>query len=202
MYSSYLTQAIRCICLWKQNLSDWRNVHYTGCRDFFTTIIALLFGTIFWKLGMRRTKRQDLFNSIGSMYCSVLAIGVKNAGAIQPIVAAERMVFYKERGTGMYSALPHTLAQVTIELPHNLVQALIYGVSVYAMIGFESTLTKFMWYIFFIYVTLLYFTFLGMMAVGLSPNETIAAIAVGPFYGVWNLFSGYLIPVSVNPLRS
>jgi hypothetical protein len=85
------------------------------------------------------------------------------------------------------------LLQVAIQLPHVLVQTLIYGVPVYAMIGFEWTLTKFLWYLFFMYFTLLYFTFLGMMAVGLAPNERIAAIAVSPFYGIWNLFYGYLI---------
>lgn len=42
------------ICLWKQNLSYWRNIHYTGGRYFITIMIALLFGTTFWNLGMKR----------------------------------------------------------------------------------------------------------------------------------------------------
>jgi hypothetical protein len=70
------------------------------------------------------------------------------------------------------------------------------------MIGFEWTVAKFLWYLFFMYFTLLYFTFYGMMAVGLTPNETIAVITSSAFYNVWNLFSGYLIPrpVSNSPL--
>lgn len=70
------------------------------------------------------------------------------------------------------------------------------------MIGFEWTVAKFLWYLFFMYFTLLYFTFYGMMAVGLTPNESIAAIISSAFYNVWNLFSGYLIPrpVSNSPL--
>jgi ABC-type multidrug transport system permease subunit len=75
-----------------------------------------------------------------------------------------------------------------------MVQTLIYGVLVYSMIGFEWTVAKFLWYLFFMYFTLLYFTFYGMMAVGLTPNESIAAIISSAFYNVWNLFSGYLIP--------
>lgn len=72
----------------------------------------------------------------------------------------------------------------------------------YSMIGFEWTVAKFLWYLFFMYFTLLYFTFYGMMAVGLTPNETIAVITSSAFYNVWNLFSGYLIPrpVSNSPL--
>jgi hypothetical protein len=38
-------------CLWKQNLSYWRNPAYNAVRLFFTTIIALIFGTVFWDLG-------------------------------------------------------------------------------------------------------------------------------------------------------
>jgi hypothetical protein len=66
-----------------------------------------------------RTKRQDLFNSMGSMYSSVLTLGVENAGVIQPVVAADRMVFYKERASGMYLVPPHTLAQVITVQPHS-----------------------------------------------------------------------------------
>jgi hypothetical protein len=66
-----------------------------------------------------RTKRQDLFNSMGSMYSSVLTLGVENAGVIQPVVAADRMVFYKERASGMYLVPPHTLAQVITVQSHS-----------------------------------------------------------------------------------
>uniref|UniRef100_A0A0E0JJJ1 ABC transporter domain-containing protein n=1 Tax=Oryza punctata TaxID=4537 RepID=A0A0E0JJJ1_ORYPU len=163
------------ICLWKQNLLYWRNIHYTGRRFFVTTVIALLFGTVFWNLGMKRTKPQDLFNSMGSMYSAVLVLGVQNASGIQPLIAMERIVFYRERASGMYSALPYAFAQVAIELPYVFVQTLIYGVLVYTMIGFEWTIAKFFWYLFFMYFTLLYYTFFGMMTVGIAPNGSIAA---------------------------
>ncbi|KAG8051402.1 hypothetical protein GUJ93_ZPchr0001g29855 [Zizania palustris] len=46
---SFLNQCLA--CLWKQHLSYWRNPPYNAIRLFFTTVIALLFGTIFWDLG-------------------------------------------------------------------------------------------------------------------------------------------------------
>lgn len=88
--------------------------------------------------------------------------------------------------------------QVAIEIPYILVQALLYGVIVYAMIGFEWTAAKFFWYMFFMYFTLLYFTFYGMMAVGLTPNYNIASIVSAAFYAIWNLFSGFIIPRPVS----
>lgn len=60
-----------------------------------------------------RHKSQDLFNAMGSMYAAVLSIGVQNASSVQPIVAVERTVFYREKAAGMYSALPYAFAQVT-----------------------------------------------------------------------------------------
>ncbi|KAF2951121.1 aBC transporter G family member 37 [Oryza sativa Japonica Group] len=189
---SFITQCLA--CLWKQNWSYWRNPSYTAVRLLFTIVIALMFGTMFWNLGTRTKKQQDLFNAMGSMYAAVLYIGVQNSGSVQPVVVVERTVFYRERAAGMYSAFPYAFGQVAIELPYIMVQTLIYGVLVYSMIGFEWTVAKFLWYLFFMYFTLLYFTFYGMMAVGLTPNESIAAIISSAFYNVWNLFSGYLIP--------
>ncbi|XP_074562051.1 ABC transporter G family member 36-like isoform X3 [Curcuma longa] len=189
---SFLVQCMA--CLWKQHLSYWRNPPYTAVRFYFTIMIALLFGTVFWDLGTKRSTQQDLFNAMGSMYAAVLFLGVQNASSVQPVVAIERTVFYRERAAGMYSALPYAFGQVVIELPYVLVQSLVYGVIVYAMIGFEWTAVKFFWYMFFMYFTLLYFTFYGMMAVGLTPNYNIAAIVSSAFYGIWNLFSGFIIP--------
>ncbi|XP_037406461.1 ABC transporter G family member 32-like [Triticum dicoccoides] len=189
---SFFTQCLA--CLWKQKLSYWRNPSYTAMRFLFTVIIALLFGTMFWGLGQKTRREQDLFNAVGSMYAAVLYLGIQNSGTVQPVVAVERTVFYRERAAGMYSAFPYAFGQVAIEFPYILVQTVIYGVLVYSMIGFEWSVAKFFWYLFFMYFTLLYFTFYGMMAVGLTPNESVAAIISGAVYNAWNLFSGYLIP--------
>ncbi|EMS67309.1 ABC transporter G family member 39 [Triticum urartu] len=195
---SSITQCIA--CLWKQNLSYWRNPPYNAVRFLFTTVIALLFGTIFWDLGGKMSQSQDLFNAMGSMYAAVLFIGIMNCTSVQPVVAVERTVFYRERAAGMYSAFPYAFGQVVIELPYTLAQATVYGVIVYSMIGFEWTAPKFFWYLFFMYFTLLYFTFYGMMAVGLTPNYHIASIVSSAFYAIWNLFSGFIIPRPKVPI--
>ncbi|XP_019425122.1 PREDICTED: pleiotropic drug resistance protein 1-like [Lupinus angustifolius] len=186
---------VQCLaCLWKQHWSYWRNPPYTAVRFLFTTFIALMFGTMFWNLGGKTSNRQDLFNAIGSMYTAVLFLGVQNSASVQPVVAVERTVFYRERAAGMYSALPYAIAQVIIELPYVFAQAVSYGGIVYSMIGFEWTLEKFFWYIFFMYFTLCYFTFYGMMAVAVTPNHHVASIVAAAFYAIWNLFSGFVVP--------
>ncbi|QHO32327.1 Pleiotropic drug resistance protein [Arachis hypogaea] len=195
---SFITQCKA--CLWKQNLSYWRNPPYSAVRFLFTTFIALLFGTIFWDIGSKRKRAQDVFNAMGSMYAAVLFIGVQNATSVQPVVAIERTVFYREKAAGMYSALPYAFGQVAIEIPYILLQTLVYGVIVYAMIGFEWTVMKFFWYLFFMFFTFLYFTLYGMMAVGATPDHHVAGIVSFGFYLIWNLFSGFVIPRTRMPV--
>ncbi|KVH90323.1 AAA+ ATPase domain-containing protein [Cynara cardunculus var. scolymus] len=195
---SFWTQCMA--CLWKQHWSYWRNPPYTAVRFLFTTFIALMFGTIFWDMGSKREKQQDLFNAMGSMYAAILFIGVQNATSVQPVVSIERTVFYRERAAGMYSALPYAFGQVMIEIPYIFVQTIVYGIIVYAMIGFEWTAVKFFWYLFFMYFTFLYFTFYGMMTVAVTPNHNFAAIISSAFYAIWNLFSGFIVPRTRMPI--
>ncbi|KAK4725675.1 hypothetical protein R3W88_030592 [Solanum pinnatisectum] len=187
-------------CLWKQHWSYWRNPAYTAVRYIFTIIIALAIGTMFWDLGAKVSKSQDLFNAMGSMYAPVLFLGFQNASSVMPVVAVERTVYYRERAAGMYSAIPYAFGQTFIEIPYVFVQAVSFGVIVYAMIGFEWTVSKFFWYLFIMFFTLLYFTFYGMMSVAITPNQHVAQIVSVSGYGMWNLFSGFIVPRPSMPI--
>ncbi|KAJ8773505.1 hypothetical protein K2173_005751 [Erythroxylum novogranatense] len=195
---SFLAQCMA--CLWKQHWSYWRNTSYTAVRLLFTTFLGLMFGTIFWNLGDERSNSQDIFNAMGSMYAAVLFLGFQNCTAVQPVVAIERIVFYRERAAGMYSALPYAFGQLMIELPYILVQTLIYGIIVYAMIEFEWTAAKFLWYIFFTFFSLSFFIMFGMMSVAATPNHSIASIVATAFVNIWNLFSGFVVPYPRIPV--
>ena len=186
-------------CLWKQNLTYWRSPYYNAVRFFFTVIVAIMFGSIFWQLGNKRATQQDVQNVMGVLYASVLFLGVNNASSVQPVVSVERSVFYRERAAGMYGPLPYAFAQALIEIPYIFVQTLVYGVITYAMIHFEWTAAKFFWYLLFMFLTFTYFTFYGMMAVGLTPSQQLAAVTSSGFYSLWNLFSGFLIPKASMP---
>jgi len=57
---------------------------------------------------------QNLFTVMGASYAAAIFLGINNAGTVQPVVAIERTVFYRERGAGMYSAIPYALAQASL----------------------------------------------------------------------------------------
>ena len=58
--------------------------------------------------------QQDLFNAMGSMYAAINFLGFQYGSTVQPVVAIERTVFYRERAAGMYSALPYAFSQVGV----------------------------------------------------------------------------------------
>uniref|UniRef100_A0A9I9DX68 ABC transporter domain-containing protein n=1 Tax=Cucumis melo TaxID=3656 RepID=A0A9I9DX68_CUCME len=189
---SYLTQFKA--CLWKQHKSYSRNTAYTAVRLVFSASMGLMFGAVFLGLGSKRNTKQDIFNSIGAMYIAINFMGSQGALTVQPVIITERTVYYRERAAGMYSALPHSFAQVAIEIPYTLLQVSLYALIVYAMMGYQWTATKFFLNFFFMYITILYFIYYGMMVISVSPNQATATILSGLFYAFWNLFTGFVIP--------
>ncbi|KAL8125646.1 hypothetical protein AgCh_013056 [Apium graveolens] len=187
-------------CFWKQHWSYWRSPQYNTIRLFLTVFIGLMFGVIFWDMGSKMGKQQDLLNLLGAMYAAVLFLGATNASSVQAVVAIERTVFYRERAAGMYSAFPYAFAQVAIETIYVGIQTGIYTLILYSMIGFEWTATKFFLFYYFMFMCFLYFTLYGMMVVALTPGVQIAAIVMSFFVSFWNLFSGFLIPGPQIPI--
>ncbi|XP_015572858.1 ABC transporter G family member 29 [Ricinus communis] len=181
-------------CLWKQWWTYWRSPDYNLVRYFFTLVAALVLGTIFWQVGNKREDTTDLTMIIGAMYVAVLFVGINNCSTVQPIVAVERTVFYRERAAGMYSALPYALAQVIVEIPYIFIQTTYYSLIVYSMFSFERTVAKFCWFFFITFFSFLYFTYYGMMTVSVTPNHQAAAIFGSAFFALFNLFSGFFIP--------
>ena len=60
---------------------------------------------------------------------------------------------------------------------------------------------KFLWYLLFTLLTLLYYTFYGLLAVVLSPNLQVSSVASTLFFAIWNIFSGFLITIPQMPVR-
>ncbi|KAL1334319.1 hypothetical protein HN51_063249 [Arachis hypogaea] len=181
-------------CLWKQHLSYWRSPEYNLTRFIFMVVAAVIFGAVFWQKGKEINNQQDLFNIFGSMYIAVIFLGVNYCSTILPYVATERSVLYREKFAGMYSSIAYSFAQVAIEIPYILVQAILYVGITYPMIGFEWSVAKVFWYFYTTFCTFLYFVYLGMLIMSLSTNLDIASVLSTAVYTIFNLFSGFLMP--------
>jgi len=181
-------------CLQKQWISYWRTPEYNLVRFCFTLVTALLIGTIFWKVGNKRDSSTDLTMIFGGLYGAVLFAGINNGNTVVPIASFERTVFYRERAAGMYSTLPYAMAQMIVEIPYVFFQTIYYTLIVYAMVSFQWTAAKYLWFFFIHFLTFLYFTYHGLMTASLTPNDQLASILASAFYSLFNLFSGFYIP--------
>ncbi|DBB05992.1 hypothetical protein WJX82_004698 [Trebouxia sp. C0006] len=193
VYARSLLQQYR-ICLWKFNITYWRTPNYNATRFSFSIAVALIFGACFWKLGGKTGNEQQVYNTLGALLTSTLFLGILNSIFVQPVVSAERAVFYRERAAGMYSVGPWYLALATVEAMYQIAQAVLYVCVLYFMAGFDRTAAKFFWFLLFMFLTLLYFTYYGVACVAITPNLMVAAILSGAFYGLMNLFAGFVIP--------
>ncbi|KAK8318975.1 hypothetical protein V6Z12_A13G210600 [Gossypium hirsutum] len=126
-------------CLWKLHLAYWRSPSYNLTRLLQTVILSLALGLVFWNQGQKINNQQNVFNVFGSMYAALLFLGMNSSSSVQPFVATERVVMYRERFAGMYSSWAYALAQVTIEVPYLFIQALVFEAITYPMIGYYGS---------------------------------------------------------------
>ncbi|GLT42709.1 hypothetical protein SLA2020_166950 [Shorea laevis] len=94
----------------------------------------------------------------------------------------------------MYSSWAYSLSQVIIEIPYIFLEAVLFSMITYPAINFYKSAYKVFWCLYAIFCTLLYFKYLGMMLVSLTPTSQVAAIFASFSYTLLSLFSGYLIP--------
>nr|XP_043620927.1 pleiotropic drug resistance protein 3-like isoform X2 [Erigeron canadensis] len=187
-------------CLWKQHLSYWRSPSYNLMRSMHMVFASFIFGLLFWDQGRKIDNQQSLFTVLGSMFAAVLFCGINNSSSVIPYVSMERTVLYRERFSGMYASLAYALAQVTIEFPYLFGQSLVFICITYPMIGYYGSAYKIFCYFYIFLCTLLYFTYMGMLLVALTPSFPVAAILQSAFYTIFNLFGGFLIPRPKIPI--
>ncbi|KAL3515877.1 hypothetical protein ACH5RR_022779 [Cinchona calisaya] len=181
-------------CLWKQYWSYWRSPSYNLVRSLQLVVSSLLFGVLFWDQGTKLNDQQSVFNILGSMFSAVIFCGINNSSSALPYVSRERSVLYRERFAGMYSSWAYALAQVTIEIPYIFVQAITYTIITYPMIGYYWSVYKVFWYLYGMFCTWLYYSYLGMLMVSITPSFPLAAILMSTIYTLFNLFAGFLVP--------
>ncbi|KAF7126903.1 hypothetical protein RHSIM_Rhsim11G0102000 [Rhododendron simsii] len=181
-------------CLWKQHLSYWRSPSYILNRFMYSLITSLLFGILFWDQGRKLDNQQNLFNVLGAAFSVVFSLGINNCKSILPYVSTERSVLYRERFAGMYGSWAYALAQVTVEIPYILAQAIAFVIITYPMIGYYWSICKVLWYFYIVLCTFMYFTFLGMLLIAMTPEFHIAIILQSPLFATCILFSGFFIP--------
>ncbi|KAG9140215.1 hypothetical protein Leryth_014664 [Lithospermum erythrorhizon] len=156
-------------------------------QSFITQCIACL-----WKQHRSYWRRICKICSMLWVRCSLLYFSLESSRLLcQPVVAVRRTVFYRERGAGMCSAFPYAFGQAVIELPYVFLDDGIWC-HCFTQCFIRLDCAKFLWFIFFCF-TLMYFT-LWYDVRGSDSKPTHCCHCCSMFFGIWNIFAGFLIP--------
>lgn len=113
-------------------VSYWRSPSYNFVRMMITIIVSIIFGTVYFDVGNIKNGEnavveiKNIQNFIGVLFTGMGFMGMMNLGAVLPVVAEERAVFYHERNRMMYSSFSYALASGVVELPYLLLQVPIF----------------------------------------------------------------------------
>ncbi|KXZ49969.1 hypothetical protein GPECTOR_18g126 [Gonium pectorale] len=174
-------------------VSQWRNSGYNLLRFAVTIGLAWVLGSLYWGRGDNRSSVLAIMDIMGVLFAASLFLPLTNMLIVMPVVAADRAVYYRERASGMYRGVVFAAAQALSELPFLFVQSVLYVIIVYTTVHFEYSATKAMWFWLYMFLDLLFFTFLGVGAMNVAPNMPAATAASSLFILTWNLFCGFLI---------
>ncbi|CAL5329998.1 unnamed protein product [Camellia sinensis] len=156
-------------------------VLHTTCGISRSCLLHLcFFGILFWDQGRKINSQQGVFNALGSIFSATIFLGISNSLSVLPYVATER-------SRCMVSGLMHWLS-VTVEVPYLLVQAIAFVIITYSMIGYYWSTCKVFWYFYAMFCTFLYFTYLGILFVALTPTFLVAAILQSALHNVEPVF--------------
>ena len=113
-YIWYLSHFWHCV------LANWfNNVSIAECSAiliFINSKLTISNKKLTFLLLHNSKEEQDVFNILGIAYASALFLGLVNCSTLQPIVAMEKVVFYREKASDMYSSMAYVIAQVYEQL--------------------------------------------------------------------------------------
>ena len=174
----------------KRSLQEFRNNPGVAMgRIIFAIIVSLIVGTLFLQL----PNNQVSINSISGAIFIVATFSAFQALSGLPTTFAMRDVFYYQKRNCYYHPIPGIFADVIASLPVAIVESVIFSTICYWMVGFNSHIDRYIYFILIVPTIELMFQF-GTKAIGYaSPSFLVANIFIPPLAFGLNFFSGFAI---------
>ncbi|CAN6848143.1 unnamed protein product [Brassica oleracea] len=158
---------------------------------------ALIFGSVFWRMGKSQTSIQDRMGLL-----QVAAINTAMAALTKTVgvFPKERAIVDRERSKGSYSLGPYLLSKTIAEIPIGAAFPLMFGAVLYPMARLHPTLSRFGKFCGIMTVESFAASAMGLTVGAMVPN-TEAAMAVGPsLMTVFIVFGGYYVNADNTPI--
>ncbi|XP_031260882.1 ABC transporter G family member 7 isoform X1 [Pistacia vera] len=158
---------------------------------------AIIFGSVFWKMGRSQTSIQDRMGLL-----QVAAINTAMAALTKTVgvFPKERAIVDRERAKGSYGLGPYLLSKLIAEIPVGAAFPLMFGAVLYPMARLHPSLSRFGRFCGIVTVESFAASAMGL-TVGAMVPTTEAAMAVGPsLMTVFIVFGGYYVNAENTPI--
>ncbi|XP_057734528.1 ABC transporter G family member 7 [Arachis stenosperma] len=190
---------------WKQFWLLLRRAWMQASRDVPTNKVrarmsiasAIIFGSVFWRMGNSQTSIQDRMGLL-----QVAAINTAMAALTKTVgvFPKERAIVDRERAKGSYSLGPYLFSKLLAEIPIGASFPLMFGAVLYPMARLHPTLLRFGKFCGIVTMESFAASAMGL-TVGAMVPTTEAAMAVGPsLMTVFIVFGGYYVNPENTPI--
>ncbi|KAL3830815.1 hypothetical protein ACJIZ3_019617 [Penstemon smallii] len=158
---------------------------------------ALIFGSVFWRMGRSQTSIQDRMGllQVAAINTAMAAL-TKTAG----VFPKERAIVDRERAKGSYSLGPYLLSKLLAEIPVGAAFPLLFGTILYPMSRLHPTISRFGKFCGIVTTESFAASAMGL-TVGAMVPTTEAALALGPsLMTVFIVFGGYYVNAENTPI--
>jgi len=175
----------------------WRNKLMLRGRLAQTLFLSVVIGLIFLQLTNDQRGIQDREGSL--FFIAVNGVMTSTMGVLS-IFAAEKAVFIREYGSGLYGLPAYFFSRTFVELPFKIIFPIIGGSIIYWTIGFQPVATKFLIMIGIMVLLENTGTALGIFVASFFQDIAVALAVVPMFLMPLMIFSGFFVNTATSPV--
>ena len=193
--SSYASQFVELTLRTFQ--SYWRNPAFVWVRQALMLFLGCLFGFLYLQIG--ESTPQATVSKLSAVFMGIGFPSWICMTSIIPVMLRNRVVFYREQSSFMYTPYAYAFAISVVEIPYLAFSTLVFLSCFYPMVGFILTGTAFFKYFLAQYLVMFCFLSLGQLCASVLPDIVVANILsqlVGTFA---MLFSGLFLLAGQMP---
>eukprot|EP00850_Spirogloea_muscicola_P011306 SM000069S20743 [mRNA] locus=s69:581477:585310:- [translate_table: standard] len=178
---------------WRQTIRDKPTNFVRGTMNVTS---AIIFGSIFWRMGLGQTAIQD---RMGLLQVAAINTAMASLTKTVNVFPRERVIVDRERSKGSYGVGPYFVSKLMAELPTGAAFPLLFGAIVYPLTGLHKSAKRFLQFCGLVTIESFTSSALGLTVGSLVPS-TEAALALGPsIMTVFIVFGGYYVNAENTP---
>jgi len=160
--------------------------------------LSCLIGFLYLQVGV--STPQDAISKMSAMFVGVAFAGWTVMTSIIPVLLRNRVVFYREQSSYMYSPYAYAFSISFVEIFYTALSCMIFLCCFYPMVGFTLSGSAFFRYFLVQYLVMLVWLSLGQLCACLLPNILVANILSSLFGTFSLLFSGLFLVAGQMPI--